>query len=75
MQHDRPPAGFIIDPRAVYDDDALRLGLQITQGAIDDAKRSGFLRSTRQGTRTLYLGEWVLAWLSDSATTRAEARP
>lgn len=66
MRNIDPTAGFPISPLTVYDDDALRLGLHLSQAAIDDARRSGRLRSTHHGSRTFYLGAWVLAWLEES---------
>jgi hypothetical protein len=56
-----------IDPTAIYDDGALRNELGLTSAAITRARKGGHLRHTRQGGRTLYLGEWVLAWLRASA--------
>lgn len=72
MQDTNALTGFSIDPHSVYDDDALRLGLRISQASIDDARRSGRLRSSRHGSRTLYLGVWVLAWLEQSAVSNTE---
>jgi hypothetical protein len=52
-----------IKPDAVYDDGALYLSLGLTAAALAKARRSGALRFTRQGKRTLYLGQWILDWL------------
>ena len=62
---------FTIEPASVYDDAALRLALGITSATLTHARRNGRLRHTRKGKRTLYLGEWVLAWLSDSEVGKA----
>jgi hypothetical protein len=59
--------GVCLTPDAVYDDGALYCALGLTAAALSRARRSGRLRYTRQGTRILYLGEWVLAWLRDAA--------
>ena len=56
-----------IKPDAVYDDGALYLSLGLTPAALAKARRGGELRFTRQGKRTLYLGQWVLDWLRHSA--------
>ena len=58
-----------IQPEAVYDDGALYLSLGLTAAALAKARRGGELRFTRQGKRTLYLGQWVLDWLQATATT------
>src|SRR4051812_9682923 len=53
----------VIEPSAVYDDDALYQALGLSGQALSRARRSGELRFTRKGRRVLYLGSWVLAWL------------
>jgi hypothetical protein len=64
-----------IQSKAVYDDGALFLSLGLTPAALSKARRGGELRFTRQGKRTLYLGQWVLDWLQATAqTTKAESR-
>ncbi len=62
---------FKIDMAAVYDDSALRLSLGVTSATLTRARRAGRLRHTRKGKRTLYLGEWVLAWLRDTEAEKA----
>jgi hypothetical protein len=63
-----PATGAKIDPAAIYDDASLYAELEISLQAIASARREGRLRHTRQGRRILYLGEWVIAWLTaDSA--------
>jgi hypothetical protein len=59
-----------IEPRALYDDGAILLTLGFSSQTLARARRAGKLRYTRQGRRTLYLGEWLLAWLE--ADTRQE---
>ena len=56
-----------IQPDAVYDDGSLHLALGLTPSTLANARRAGELRFTRQGKRTLYLGQWVLEWLRDSS--------
>jgi hypothetical protein len=63
-----------IDPHAFFDDGALRHALGLTHSALAAARRSGALRSSRQGQRILYKGEWVLAWLEADASA-SEPRP
>ena len=53
-----------IDPSAVYDDGAVVLALEIPSATLARARRDGRLRYTRQGRRVLYLGQWLLDWLS-----------
>jgi hypothetical protein len=62
-----------IEPEALYDDGASRQALGLTPAALAAARRSGALRHTRQGKRTLYRGAWVLAWLDSQATPRQNA--
>ena len=59
----------LIEPEALFDDGALRQALGLTSSALAAARRSGSLRFTRQGKRTLYKGAWVLAWLENDANT------
>lgn len=57
-----------IDPAAVYDDSAVVLALDLPSATLARARREGRLRYTRQGRRVLYLGQWLLDWLTaDSA--------
>ena len=60
----------LIDSEALYDDGALRQSLGLTPATLAAARRSGALRFTRMGKRTLYRGEWILAWLESDATAR-----
>jgi hypothetical protein len=53
-----------IEPNQVYDDGALYLTLGLTPNTLATARRSGALRFTRQGKRTLYLGQWIVDWLA-----------
>jgi hypothetical protein len=64
-----------IKPDAVYDDGSLYLSIELTPAALAKARRTGELRYTRQGKRTLYLGQWVLDWLRATATTNAGQQP
>jgi len=52
-----------IEPRQVYDDGALFVTLGLSPSTLATARRSGALRFTRRGKRTLYLGQWLLDWL------------
>ena len=56
-----------IEPDAFYDDGALRQLLGLTRTSLATARRSGRLRYTRQGNRTLYKGAWVLAWFDSES--------
>jgi hypothetical protein len=62
-----------IDPRAFYDDAGLYDALQIRTRALAQARRAGALRFARKGRRVLYLGRWVLNWLT--ADTQATGAP
>jgi hypothetical protein len=59
--------GVQIDSMAIYDDGALYCALGLSSAALARARRAGRLRYTRQGSRVLYLGEWVMEWLRGTA--------
>jgi len=59
--------GFPIDPKAVYDDSALSLGLGVSGESLARARKEGELRHAREGRRILYLGQWILEWLEADA--------
>ena len=52
-----------IEPSDLYDDGTLQLAAGLSTATLARARRSGRLRYTRQGTRILYLGRWILDWL------------
>jgi hypothetical protein len=56
-----------IHPTGIYSTDALCAMLDVSPQTLADARRAGELRSTRKGRRVIYLGEWVLTWLRQSA--------
>ncbi len=60
-----------IIPTGIYDDALLRTELGISAQTLAVARRRGELRSTRKGQRILYLGQWVIDWLT--ADQRREA--
>jgi hypothetical protein len=62
----------LIERHAIYDDSSLYCGLGLTASALTRARRSGQLRFTRQGTRILYMGEWVIDWLRSDCHPRQE---
>lgn len=53
----------VLEPDGFYDDGSLYLALGLTPATLARARRSGQLRFTRKGKRTLYLGQWVLDWI------------
>lgn len=65
----------VINPQAVYDDGSLRLALGISLSAISRARKAGRLQSKREGNRTLYMGQWVLDWLSRDSSPKPEVAP
>jgi hypothetical protein len=64
----------LIAPEALYDDGSLRQALGLAPATLAAARRAGTLRFTRTGKRTLYKGEWILAWLESLATRPEEGR-
>jgi hypothetical protein len=63
----------LIQSEALYDDGALHVALGLTAAALAAGRRTGSLRFTRQGKRTLYKGAWILAWLETSAVPQTPA--
>jgi hypothetical protein len=63
-----------IDPESIYDDGALAMTLGVASASLARARRQGRLRYRRVGNRTLYLGRWIIDWLTaDPASTATEA--
>jgi hypothetical protein len=60
-----------IDPEGIYDDASLYGALGVSAAALARARREGRLRYTRQGKRLLYLGRWVIDWLTSDARLEA----
>jgi hypothetical protein len=60
-----------IDPHGVYDDGAVLLALGIPTATLIRARREGRLRFSRQGRRSLYLGQWLIDWLTADSTVGA----
>jgi hypothetical protein len=65
------PVAYRIDPDQWYDTGAIVLTLDIPSSTIARARRMGQLRYTRKGHRVLYLGRWLLDWLT---TTPGESK-
>jgi hypothetical protein len=53
-----------IDSDGLYDDDLLYAALGLSAATLARARRDRRLRFRREGRRTLYLGRWVLDWLT-----------
>jgi hypothetical protein len=53
-----------LDPDALYDDGVLTLSLGLRQAALERARKTGELRSTRRGGRVLMTGRWIQEWLT-----------
>ncbi len=58
--------GVVIDPNAFYDQEKLRVLLDLSNRAIGDACRSKRLRFTQQAGRRFFRGSWIIAWLESS---------
>jgi hypothetical protein len=63
-----------ISPNALYDTQTLYLTFGISQAALSRARRDGRLRHTRQGSRIVYLGQWLLDWLEREAAPREASK-
>jgi hypothetical protein len=66
-----PCQPIVILPEAIYDDVWLCNHLGVSFQTLGRARKSGELRFTRKGQRTLYLGSWVLGWLKQGAEGKA----
>jgi hypothetical protein len=58
------PDTITIHPTGIYCTDDLCVMLDVSPDTVADARRAGALRWVRKGRRILYLGQWVLDWLS-----------
>lgn len=58
---------------AVYDDAALAVWHGIPARTLRAARRAGDLRHAKAGTRTIYLGRWLLDWLERSGGSEGGA--
>ncbi len=56
-----------IDPDGIYHDGEARLLLGLTDATMRRARREGHLRFSRQGTRTIYRGQWLIDWLEGTS--------
>jgi hypothetical protein len=68
MSPEAPMAAITIPciiPIGIYDDAALHAVLAISGQTLARARKDGALRYTRKGQRILYLGQWVLDWLTE----------
>ncbi len=63
-----------VEPEAIYDDGSLYLDLGLSPGTLAKARRAGGLRFVRCGHRILYLGRWVIDWLSTNSLPGREGR-
>jgi hypothetical protein len=62
---------FKIDPDALYDERILRDSLGFKAGSLFRARKSGDLKFTRKGGTIVYLGQWVLDWLTSDGAPAA----
>lgn len=61
-----------IDPNGIYSGAELARKLGLMQTTIKREVRLGRLRRARVSRRTLFRGEWVLAWLETMADRAAD---
>jgi hypothetical protein len=69
-----PAAVPSILPAGIYDDALLSGVLGVSGQTLSDARRKGELRFVRKGKRTLYLGSWVIEWLTADRREASRAR-
>ncbi len=66
--------GTKIDPDGWYDDTSIYTALEVSSQTLARARREGRLRHSKKGNRILYLGRWLIDWLTtDSAPEMEEA--
>jgi hypothetical protein len=53
-----------IEPDGIYDDALIYGAIGVSAVTLAHARRDGSLRFVRKGKRVLYLGQWVMEWLS-----------
>jgi hypothetical protein len=56
-----------LDPAGIYDDALLYAALEVSAATLARARRDGRLQYTRQGKRILYLGQWIMDWLTNDS--------
>ncbi len=61
------PVSYRIDPDQWYDTGTVVLALDLSSSTLARARRKGQLRYTRKGRRVLYLGRWLLDWLTETS--------
>lgn len=54
-----------IEPDGLYDDIMVYRATEIAPRTLAAARKAGKLKSTRAGNRVLYLGRWLLDWLTN----------
>lgn len=64
MSEPRPIWSVRFEPETIYDYSSLTSGLYTSHSAIDKAVKSGLLAYVRVGSRTLFFGSAIIAWLS-----------
>jgi hypothetical protein len=65
-----PSGPILIQPEALYDAAALRHLLGLAEGTLVKGRREENLRHVTKGTRTFYMGAWVLEWLERGGVSR-----
>jgi hypothetical protein len=58
------PISCKIERDRIYDEGAVVLSLDLPSSTLAKARRAGDLRFAKKGRRILYLGRWVLEWLT-----------
>jgi hypothetical protein len=64
---------FQVNPDAFYDDDAVLLSLGLNPSRLAKARKAGELKATHRAGRPLYLGRWLVEWLTADAAPRERA--
>jgi hypothetical protein len=68
------PNTLPVQPETVYTEGALALALGLPPATLQRARREGRLRFVRQGHRILFLGQWILDWLTADAARQEACR-
>lgn len=66
--------GVTIQPDAFYDEPAVIDLIGVSAQSLSRARRARELRYSRKGKQTVYLGSWLLDWLTAEPAQEAVAR-
>lgn len=63
-----------IEPNGWYTDSQARLLLDVPSATLIRARQLGRLRSSKAGRHVMYLGQWLIDWLSATVDNRQNVK-